>query len=189
MREDIEYIVKKYKIPTLGLKKEYKNIENYLSNDEKVLFVYPGNASIVKCSADLKADPLNLKNKKPGIFVITNKKVFHFNRILGESYEQIPISEVSSYRIEKTAFVGGVIQIISNNYIIEVDLSYKKEIVSAARNAMEKALENKNNMQIENDNLQVDIPEQIKKLADLKDQGILTEQEFIKKKTELLAKM
>ena len=33
------------------------------------------------------------------------------------------------------------------------------------------------------------IPDQIKKLADLKDQGILTEEEFNKKKTELLAKM
>ncbi|MEY8001617.1 SHOCT domain-containing protein [Clostridium sp. Mt-5] len=35
----------------------------------------------------------------------------------------------------------------------------------------------------------VDIPEQIKKLADLKTQGILTEEEFNKKKSELLAKM
>lgn len=34
-----------------------------------------------------------------------------------------------------------------------------------------------------------DIPTQIKKLADLRDQGILTEDEFNKKKTELLAKM
>lgn len=33
------------------------------------------------------------------------------------------------------------------------------------------------------------IPDQIKKLAELKDQGILTEEEFTKKKTELLAKM
>ena len=36
---------------------------------------------------------------------------------------------------------------------------------------------------------QDDIPTQIKKLADLKSQGILTEEEFNKKKAELLAKM
>ena len=35
----------------------------------------------------------------------------------------------------------------------------------------------------------VDIPEQIKKLSDLKDQGILTEEEFQSKKKDLLDKM
>ena len=34
-----------------------------------------------------------------------------------------------------------------------------------------------------------DIPDQIKKLSDLKDQGILTEEEFQKKKKDLLDKM
>lgn len=44
---------------------------------------------------------------------------------------------------------------------------------------------------IENDtiNTNIDIPEQIKKLADLKEQGILTEIEFNSKKQELLSKM
>ena len=40
-----------------------------------------------------------------------------------------------------------------------------------------------NNVQME------DIPTQIKKLADLKNQGVLTEDEFDKKKSELLARM
>lgn len=38
-------------------------------------------------------------------------------------------------------------------------------------------------------NINIDIPTQIKKLAELKNQGILTEDEFNKKKTELLSKM
>jgi hypothetical protein len=36
---------------------------------------------------------------------------------------------------------------------------------------------------------QVSIPDEIKKLSDLKDQGILTEEEFETKKTDLLNKM
>ena len=35
----------------------------------------------------------------------------------------------------------------------------------------------------------LDLPDQIRKLAELKDQGILTEEEFESKKKELLAKM
>lgn len=46
-----------------------------------------------------------------------------------------------------------------------------------------KVIEQKENAGIE------DIPTQIKKLADLKEQGILTEEEFTQKKTELLGKM
>lgn len=45
-------------------------------------------------------------------------------------------------------------------------------------------LEQQNNIQSSES-----IPDQIKKLAELKEQGILTEEEFTKKKTELLAKM
>jgi hypothetical protein len=44
-------------------------------------------------------------------------------------------------------------------------------------------------MQPTQQTVQVDIPGQIQKLAALKDQGILTEQEFQQKKQELLSKM
>ena len=36
---------------------------------------------------------------------------------------------------------------------------------------------------------QEDIPSQISKLSELKDKGVITEEEFISKKTELLNKM
>lgn len=40
-----------------------------------------------------------------------------------------------------------------------------------------------------NNTVNPDIPSQIQKLSELKDQGILTEDEFKQKKTELLSKM
>lgn len=189
VRTDIESFIKKYKIPTFGFKSYYKNAEKYLSDDEKVLFIYPGNANIVKSDSNFKAKPFDLKNKKPGVFVITSKKVFHLSKVFGDSFQQIPISEVSSYRFDKQPLSGGVIQVFSNNYSIEADISYKNEIVMAARSAMDKALENKNIIKFDNASSTPDIPDQIKKLADLRDQGILTEAEFVKKKTELLEKL
>lgn len=48
----------------------------------------------------------------------------------------------------------------------------------------------KNSEDIKDNNIsECDIPEQIKKLSELKDNGILTEEEFINKKTELLSRM
>ncbi|WP_238906617.1 SHOCT domain-containing protein [Clostridium sp. YIM B02506] len=191
MRKDIEDLIKSLKLPTFGMKKDYKCAEEYLEADERVLFIYPGNASINKSGNKLESNPLDIKNKIAGIFVITAKRVFHANNILGTHFEQIPISEVSSYRVSKMPLVSGVIQVISNNYIIEVDLSSKKQIVEAAKIAIEKALKNKNVIKLENqsNNTSIDIPEQIKKLADLRDVGILSEQEFTQKKKELLERM
>ncbi|ERK31931.1 SHOCT domain-containing protein [Clostridium intestinale] len=191
MRKDIEDLIKSLKLPTLGMKKDYKCAEEYLEADEKVLFICPGNANINKSGNKLQSNPLDIKNKISGIFVITPKRVFHANNIFGGYLEQIPISEVSSYRVSKMPLVSGVIQVISNNYIIEVDLSSKKQIVEAAKLAMEKALKNKNVVKIENQtsNVTIDIPEQIRKLADLKDMGILSDEEFSQKKRELLERM
>lgn len=51
-----------------------------------------------------------------------------------------------------------------------------------------KKVQEQSQVSAQNINVQ-DIPEQIKKLAELKDAGILTEDEFNSKKSELLEKM
>ena len=54
---------------------------------------------------------------------------------------------------------------------------------------IEKASLDNQEVKVEPNQSSDDIPDQIKKLADLRDQGILTEEEFNSKKTDLLSKM
>ncbi|QLY79170.1 SHOCT domain-containing protein [Clostridium intestinale] len=196
MRKDIDDLIKELKLPTLGFKSNYKCAEEYLMPNEKVLFIYPGNASISAAKQDEKFSPdqLNLKNKKPGIFVITTNRIFHANSIFGGSFEQIEKNEIVSYRVSKVPLIGGTIQIFSNHKSLEIDLSYKKQIVEAAKKSVMSLIESKNSSKVTNvennlDREVIDIPEQIKKLADLRDVGILSEQEFTQKKRELLERM
>lgn len=192
MRKDIEDLIKSLKLPKFGFKGEYKCAEEYLSGDEEVLFIYPGNASIsaTKQNEDLISNQIDLKNKKAGIFVITTKRLFHANKLFGHSFEQISAEEIISYRISKIPLMGGTMQIFSNHRTFEVDLSYKKEIIEVAKKAIMQLIESKNsNKKINNVGISLDITEQIKKLSDLKDSGILSDEEFSKKKKELLERI
>lgn len=190
MRKDIQEIIERYKIPTFGNKKSIKNTENYLRDNEKVLFLSPSNANIITSGEDTKPNPTKLTNKRPGIFIITTKRVLHVSKVLfDETIENIPISEVSSYEIARNGLTASVMKIYSNHNILEVDLSYKKEIVAGARSAMDKAIEYRDKALGEMQSPKSDIPAEIKQLAELKDQGILTEEEFEEKKKELLSRM
>lgn len=192
MRKDIEDLIKSLKLPKLGMKGQYECAEEYLGADEEVLFIYPGNANISTTNEKerFKTKPFDLKNKRPGVFVITPRRVFHADRILGGHIEQIYKEEISSYRLSRI----GSIQVFSNHRSIEVDIQSKKVIIEAAKSAILKVLENNNPVKKEKNEViseskPTDIPEQIRKLADLKDMGILSDEEFTQKKKELLERM
>ena len=138
MRKDIEDLIEKLELPTLGFESNYKCAEEYLTPDEKVLFIYPGSGGISEIKRDENFVPiqLNLENKKQGIFVITTNRIFHATSILGEGFEQIDKEEIVTYRAFKSQLAARIMEIFSNTRVLEVDLSYKKQIVKAAGKAV-----------------------------------------------------
>lgn len=86
---------------------------------------------------------------------------------------------------------GGHIQLHTNTKSYDLLITYKKDIMEKIRNTFTNAKLNLNisstmNISIITTN---DIPEQIEKLSQLKNSGILTEDEFNSKKAELLARL
>jgi hypothetical protein len=81
-------------------------------------------------------------------------------------------------------FDGSNVQKFTNANAILFKRNHNEEFINI-KNEIEKRRSNIQNMQI----TQIDIPSQIKKLSELKEQGILSDEEFKIKKTELLAKM
>jgi len=67
--------------------------------------------------------------------------------------------------------------------------SNAKEVVEKISEFISNLKNNKSSNSFQSMGISSDIPSQIEKLAKLKEQGILTEAEFNKKKTELLEKM
>lgn len=189
MREDLQKVLDNAKsknlINPLGIKGQIKMLENQLSADEQVLEINSANANLVTKTENLQIKPFTLTNKKPGIFVITSKRVIHISKVLfNEAFEQIFIKDINNVEY-KSSIMFTTLRIQSISNILEVDL--KKEEVQNSITIINDLRNSKT--QETNSYSNVDIPEQIKKLSELKNQGILTEDEFNKKKKELLDKM
>ena len=81
------------------------------------------------------------------------------------------------------------LSITSSSKFGAADWGKNQENISDILNLLTSELQQYNKVSSQTVSSSDDIPAQIKKLADLKDAGILSESEFQEKKTELLAKM
>ena len=184
MRADTEKAIKEYEVRTLFNEKNIQRAEEQLRPDENVLFLSPTNAVVITG-----------KNKKelPGIIVISNQRVFLYNKVLFTvNMESFNLKDINSIDSASDGIKGSKIKIHTTTKSMEVLISYKSSIATkiiqlldAAMNDAKKEINNNQNVIVSSP----DIIDQIKKLADLKDQGILSEEEFNKKKQELLSKI
>ena len=187
MREDIENAVKKAG-SLFGHKSELKKIESLITNNETVIALIGANLNIISSKESMPLSALNLTNKRAGLLVITSKRILHYSKILfQEKLEQIPFDKVVSTEYT-SGLVFSALKVHTASNIMEFDLP--KNLVNEYSNLINEQCEAvKNSGSQSQAPAQIDIPAQIKKLSELKDQGILTPEEFETKKKDLLAKM
>jgi uncharacterized membrane protein YdbT with pleckstrin-like domain len=134
-------------------------------------------------------DFLNWSNHQ---FVITNRRVMQIAGIFNKSVIDSSLEKVNDIKMEQSAFGRlfgyGNIEILTASELgvnlfkqIDNPVKFKTALLNAKA-----YLEQGGEVMIES---QPDIPSLISKLADLRSQGLLTEEEFQQKKTELLAKI
>lgn len=156
--------------------------KEHLGDNENVIAVVMGT---------YETEIMGSSSIRAGIFIATETRiVFYAKKLIGFELESFPYQNISSIEMSK-GMLGYSISFFSSGnkssmkWIQEVDAREKElgGFVEFVRNNMGKSTL-KNNTQGSSD-----IPDQIKKLFDLKDQGILTDIEFTNKKQELLAKL
>ena len=125
-------------------------------------------------------------NSRNGIFIATSKRIVLYRRKRsGYELEVFPYSNISSIEMDKkwdgyrVAFSGS-----GKMRMTGIETGDVQKFVEYVRSRMGQMEEETTPSE-----LTMDIPDQIRKLAELKDQGILTEEEFESKKKELLAKL
>jgi len=180
MRADTEKAIKEYEVRAFLNGKNIQRAEEQLRPDEKVLYLSPTNAVVITGKS---------KKELPGIVVITNQRVFLYNKALFTvNMESFNLKDINSIESMSDGIKGSKIKIHTITKSMEVLISYKSSIATKIIQLLDTAMnEAKNNSQ--NIISSPDIIDQIKKLAELKDQGILSEEEFDKKKQELLSKI
>jgi len=121
-----------------------------------------------------------------GIFVATDTRmVFFAKKLIGYDLETFPFDNISSIEKSKGMMGHRIAFFASGNkstmkWINKGDVD---EFTNYVNSQIGKKHSASNTQQSD------DIPSQIKKLAELRDQGILTDDEFNQKKSELLSKM
>jgi hypothetical protein len=121
-----------------------------------------------------------------GLFLATNKKIFFYaKRMTGYESESFPYSKVSSFESGKK-LLGHYINFYTSGN--KVSMKYIQDgnignFINYVKSKIENDSRKEESKQTVNN---VSIADEIKKLAELKDNGILTEEEFNTKKKQLL---
>lgn len=126
-------------------------------------------------------------NDRNGLLVLTNIRVLYFSKKLigGMTVEDFPISKISSIQYN-TGFMSAQIKIFASGNTAEFKMYTKKRVKEFVDNVNSKL--NPTDASKTNDSEQKDdFASKLEKLAKLKEQGILTENEFNEQKTKLLA--
>lgn len=174
--------------PLMG-KGVYDFLEKQLLDDEKVVYIAGFNVGIVSAGEAIQIKPLDIKNKTAGVFALTNKRVLHCSKIAWNTkVEQVALSNINNVE-SKGGLLFSVLRIQSTSNVMEVDVPTKESnaVLKIVIDAFEKA-KNPATPQVTLSDSN-DAIEKIKQLAQLRDSGFLTEDEFSKKKEELLKRV
>ena len=127
-----------------------------------------------------------------GILLATdNRIVFYAKKMFGFDLESFPYSNISSLEMSK-GFMGYKISFFSSGNKVSVKWINEQHCQGKDMNGFVEFVRSNIGKKENSTNSRgssLDIPEQIKKLAELNSQGILTDDEFSKKKAILLEKM
>jgi len=179
MRDDIRKALAEYEINTFGQKKQLERAETQLDPDEIVKFIVP--TVVTVSSANTRK-----KDKNAGVVVLTDKRVLITSQIaFNHSSETVLFHEIRSVNSGGDGVSGGHIELHTLTKTITFIVTYKKDMVRRIAQAFEAVAGSPSAPAAP----QADVLAQIEKLSELKEKGILTEDEFKAKKDELLARL
>ena len=197
MREDTKKVLKEYDVSVLFHKRAVKAVEELLYTNEQVMLV------LTPCFAIGYIETANSDGAKTSVLMLTDQRMILYYTTYDESLTKIEQwSDVKNIKFITLPLIGNHIQVCTEKIVYDFVLSKQTDSAVKIYNAFLSAHNfYGNNTLQEPDNTEIfkesntktnhglEITEQIEKLAELKDKGILTEEEFQAKKTDLLSRM
>ena len=189
MRNDVEQAIRKFDIFTFGNRNNIEYAETLLTPNEWVLFVTPTNLTVSYINT--------YKNETfPGVLFLTNTRILFNCRFLGIYFlETMPLNEILYVNCYDNVTERSHIGVHGFAKTYDISIPYRKGIAQVICQEIESAINNYKAQQAAQNSTpqqntpQPDIPEQIEKLAQLRDKGIITEEEFQTKKADLLSRL
>lgn len=156
--------------------KNLEAVKNHLKNGESIKFSVFGTYETKLMGNDFI---------RSGIFGATETRIIFFGKkMIGFDLESFPFENISSIKQSKK-IMGHLITFYASRNKVSMKWIKKGEVQNFINYVESKIGKGK----VENITSNSDIPSQIQKLSELNKQGILTDDEFNLKKSELLNKM
>jgi hypothetical protein len=172
--QDFQQLAKQIHYKPVFTNAEFKRLDKVINQDETVFYLMEG------LIGDVHGRPINGR----GLAILTNKRVLFFRHSLigTETKEEFKISNISAASLRKGLAYGSMIISVANNDATIEQCSKKavEEFVTKLRELMHKPT------QPTVVNATTSLADELKKLADLKSAGILTDEEFQIQKQKLL---
>jgi flavodoxin len=154
-------------------KKNLKKIRKELGEDEKEITHIKGTYN-----------PDSATEHKNAIMMATDKRViFYGKRAAGYDFESYNYNQITSITDSKK-LMGHIVTIFATGNTISLEWVKKESVREFVQYVKDHA-----GVQEISDQKNDDIPSQIEKLSSLKDSGAISEEEYEKKKAELLKRM
>lgn len=176
-----------------------KKAQKAILDNEKILFAVSCNIAISPLSsAKLKVDFMKIKGKINGIFIITNQRIMFFKNSLGfalnDSFKQISLAQINSVDYQ-TILGTSKVRICGITDMFVIDTSCANELICTLENARAAVPQGYQSIPIQNNidygaasssPSSISVADELQKLYDLRQKGILTEAEYQNQKSKLL---
>jgi len=187
MRKDFEDCIEEAKkgkrIVTFAFKGAIDLIDKNLLDNETVKYVIGCNIGIYTKSEAMNIQPFNFKNKKAGILIITTRRILHcFQLLFNNKVEQIILDDINNIE-SKGNLLSSVLRIQSVTNIMEIDI--RGNLVTEVTKLIHELKDSPKNVVTQNIN-NVSQADELAKFKKLFDEGVLTTEEFEKKKAQIL---
>lgn len=175
--EEIKATIQNLKLDNISSffgRKEINELPNILSPDEQINNIIQG-----------------MYNGGQGILVSTNRRLIFIDKglLYGVKVEDFPLDKITSLQYE-TGLIFGKVKIHTSGNIAVIDQVEKSASRKFAEFVRDKLSQPKEQVvQVIQTSQQPDVLEQIEKLAQLKQKGILSDEEFAEQKKKLLEKL
>ena len=155
------------------------------SSDEKLFCAIRGVAYKVE-----KRRAREYQSRKSGLFLITNKRAMFYASLVFGRYDQLifPYDQISSVNCHK-GMIGDELQLQVASDNVAIHAIPKGDGDIAAQNIRDLVATMKAQPSMAVTVPQIDIADQIEKLGKLKEKGLITNEEFERKKNELLKRL
>jgi len=156
------------------LKKLTDRARDYLDQDEEVLY---------KILGAYEAKILGADSVRNGVMLATNKRLFFYaKKLTGYETESFPYSNISSFEASK-GMMGHSMSFFASGNEVKIKWVNDGDIDGFINHLRDNIGKKESAATTENN---TSVADELKKLADLRDSGVLTEEEFQEQKSKIL---